>query len=53
MKVNTSKTAVLAISDAVSYIPEIYIVDNNGNELKSSDSKVRVLGFTFDGRPRL
>ena len=51
MKVNTDKTAMLAISDATSYDPTIYIETGDGERLESSDKPLRILGFMFDSRP--
>ena len=51
MKVNLQKTALLAISDATSYEPEIYIQDARSEVLRSENKTVRILGFNFDGSP--
>ena len=34
-----------------SYVPEIYINDREGNELKSDSEEVKILGFIFDRSP--
>jgi hypothetical protein len=51
MKVNKQKTAMLAISDAYSYKPHIYIRDESGEELASTAKTVKILGFVFDETP--
>ena len=50
MKVNTSKTNVLCVSDALNYTPMTFIVDSAGERIDSTDS-LRVLGFNFSSRP--
>jgi arginine/ornithine N-succinyltransferase beta subunit len=51
MKVNLQKTALLTISDAKSYRPQIFIKDTEDNELVSKEGEVKVLGFIFDQTP--
>ena len=50
MIVNSKKTGLLCVSDALSYRPEAYIVDEDGNRIDCVD-KLKVLGFTFSSRP--
>ena len=50
MVVNTDKTNLLVVSDVLSYDPEAYIEDAEGNEITGGDS-LKILGFTFSGRP--
>ena len=50
MKVNASKTCVLAISDSLSYVPKTFIENEEGEIIESSDS-LKVLGFNFTNRP--
>jgi hypothetical protein len=47
MKVNIQKTQMIAISDALSYVPKVYIVDKDGNELESDSDTLKILGFHF------
>ena len=35
MKVNCSKTNMLCIHDSMSYVPETFIYDDGGNEIKN------------------
>jgi len=51
MKVNVQKTAMIAISDANTYTPRMYIQDLNGEEIASMNTEVRILGFMFDTTP--
>lgn len=50
MKVNSSKTNILCILDALSYTPLTYIVDSHGERIDSKDC-LKVLGFNFSDRP--
>ena len=50
MRVNSSKTNVLCISDALSYSPMTFIVDSAGEKIESKDS-LCVLGFHFSDKP--
>ena len=52
MKVNTAKTSMACISDAVSYQAEAYIKDWEGNTITSGDS-MKILGFHFSNRPTM
>ena len=52
MKVNTSKTKVLCVSDSLSYRAAAKIEDEEGLEIASKKGdKLKVLGFTFGKRP--
>jgi hypothetical protein len=51
MKFNVAKTAMLAVSDAISYRPVIFLIDGDGERLESKEDSIRILGFHFDGRP--
>lgn len=48
--VNSNKTNLLCISDSLNFLPETYIVDNERNVIKSTDS-MKLLGFHFTNRP--
>ena len=50
MKVNGSKTNVLCVSDALSYTPATYLVDNEGERIEDKPC-LKVLGFHFSNRP--
>jgi hypothetical protein len=47
------KTAILAISDAQGYEPEIYFEEAGGKELSSKASTGKFLGFTFGSKPNV
>ena len=50
MRVNTAKTNLLVVSDALTYDPVAEIYDRDGNRIESGVS-MKVLGFHMDGRP--
>ena len=50
MKVNTSKTMMLCISDSKTYKASSFMEDADGNVV-SSQSNLKVLGFHFSDRP--
>ena len=50
MKVNTAKTGVLCISEAMSYNAHAFFYDADGNKIESTDS-MKVLGFHLSSRP--
>ena len=50
MKVNSSKTSMICISDAMSYQAEAFIKDWEGNRIESGDL-LKILGFHFSDRP--
>ena len=50
MVVNSSKTKILCISDALTYRAAAHILDNDGGRIESTD-KMKILGFHFDSRP--
>ena len=50
MKVNTDKTTLLCVSDALSFTAEAYIYSQNGTKLVSG-SGLKLLGFRFGQRP--
>ena len=52
MKVNTDKTAVLCVSDALAYQAETYLCDRDGVRLDGGDG-MKVLGFRFGRRPTM
>ena len=52
MRVNTSKTAMVAISDAMSYKAGAYIMDSNLNTIQSRPT-MKVLGFHFSSKPTM
>ena len=52
MRVNTSKTAMTCISDAMSYKAEAYIEDADGGQIRSGPT-MKVLGFHFSDRPTM
>jgi hypothetical protein len=51
MKINVSKTAMLAISDSYSYTAKCFIETGRGERLESKSDPVRILGFYFDSKP--
>ena len=50
MVVNTSKTNMLCVSDALNYRPNSYFDDGGGDRVESTGS-MKVLGFHFSDRP--
>ena len=50
MVVNKAKTKVLCVSDALTYRAETYILDPDGNEIRSGNN-IKILGFYMDSRP--
>ena len=50
MVVNSKKTNLLCISDALNYKPITYIEDAEGNRINCKES-MKVLGFTFSDKP--
>ena len=50
MKVNTSKTTSLCISDAQNFVPETYFFDADGIRIASTD-KLKMLGWHFSSKP--
>ena len=52
MKVNTGKTAMICISDAMSYNAEAFIRDDEGNRIDSGPT-MKILGFNFSDRPTM
>ena len=50
MVVNSSKTQMLVISDALNYTPFAFIKDRDNVEIHSGD-ELKVLGFTFGPKP--
>ena len=52
MKVNTNKTAMTCVSDALSYVADAYILDRDGNRIGCQDS-MKVLGMRFSNRPNM
>ena len=50
MVVNTDKTKLLCISDALNYTPLVYFFDAAGNRIESG-KELKVLGFTFSNKP--
>ena len=52
MKVNTLKTNLLCVGDALSYSPVAYIEDEDGTRLTPTPGgRLKVLGFHFSDRP--
>ena len=52
MKVNSAKTSMLCISDAMSYKASAFIYDAEGSKIQSSD-KMKILGFHFSNKPTM
>ena len=52
MKVNTSKTNLLVVSDAISYEPAAFIESSDGERIISGDN-AKVLGFWFSRKPMM
>ena len=52
MVVNSGKTQILVISDALNYTPVSFIVDKDQVKLNSSD-KIKILGFEFGNKPTM
>ena len=50
MVVNTGKTNLLTISDALNHRPEAYILDSEGKIINSGKT-IKILGFTLSDRP--
>ena len=50
MKVNTSKTGLLCVSDALNFRATAYIEDRDGNRIESGTG-LKVLGWHFSERP--
>ena len=52
MRVNAAKTAMLCVSNALSFQAEAYIEDNEGITIFSDGTgRIKVLGFHFGKRP--
>jgi hypothetical protein len=51
MRVNLNKTAMLTVSDAITFDPVVYVIDGEGTRLESKEDTVRILGFHFGPRP--
>ena len=52
MLVNSLKTQMLVVSDAVNYTPVAYITDRDGVRIESTQS-MKVLGFNFSNKPTM
>lgn len=52
MVVNSLKTQLLVVSDALNYTPRAYILDRDQNRIDCKDS-MKVLGFTFGKKPTM
>ena len=52
MVVNTRKTQMLVISDALNYTPHAFIHDREGNCINDGET-MKVLGFTFSSKPTM
>ena len=50
MVVNSNKTKLLTVSDALNYRPKAYIMDENNNKIESGNS-MNILGFHLSDRP--
>ena len=50
MVVNTSKTKLITISDALNYRPRAHIFDSDGTKIESGDT-MNILGFHLSDRP--
>ena len=50
MKVNSSKTQALLISEVKSYIPSAFFYDDNGVKIKTGNT-MKILGFCFSSSP--
>ena len=50
MVVNSSKTNLLCVSDALNYRPEVFIMDSNDNKIECVES-MKILGFYFSNKP--
>ena len=50
MKVNTSKTKILCISDAMNYTPRTFIFDSDGVKI-CNGHEMKLLGFYFGPKP--
>jgi hypothetical protein len=51
MKINVNKTAMLAITSAISFVPQCFIRTRDGEVIQSSEANIKILGFTFERRP--
>ena len=52
MKVNTTKTNLMVVSDSLSFNAGAFIEDSDGN-LLSSGKAMKILGFHFSYRPNV
>ena len=50
MVVNNAKTKIICMSDANTYRPRAFFIDDDGNRLESGGT-IKVLGFHLDGHP--
>ena len=50
MQVNTKKTKLLCISDALNYTPKVFIEDKDGSVIQCCSS-MKILGFHFSNKP--
>ena len=51
MKINVDKTNMIAISAAISFVPECYIEAGEDEVVRSGQDNIKILGFTFSTRP--
>ena len=52
MKVNTEKTAMVCVSDSLSYEAEAFILDGDGERI-GCQKKIKALGMVFGSRPTM
>jgi hypothetical protein len=51
MQVNVQKTAMISVSDAMSFKPVIFMIDSQGVRLESKEDTIKILGFHFGQKP--
>ena len=53
MKVNTNKTAMVTVSDSLSFQPVAFIEDEGGSVIEGDKDRVKIVGFHFGNRPNV
>jgi hypothetical protein len=51
MKVNINKTAMITVSDSISFKPEAFIEDDKGQVIRGNSDSVKIVGFHFGRKP--
>ena len=50
MKVNGKKTPMMFVSDATSFVPRAFFLDEDGSRVESKDKTTKLLRFTLSDR---